>query len=289
MKSVLIVGCGYVGQRVVRRLLDEGWEVSGLVRSHRSAKLLAGLGAVPIVADLDDLSSTASLPVANQALFYFVPPPVTGDSDPRLRKFLATACTKDLPTRIVYISTSGVYGDCHGEWIDESQPLKPTSLRAQRRADAESALYDWSRETGCPAVTLRVPGIYGPGRLPLERVRAGLHLLREADSPYTNRIHVDDLASACVAAMTRGKPGAVYNVSDGHPSNMTDYFNQIADYARLPRPPTVARDEADAVLTPGMRSFMDESKRLVNRRMREELGVKLRYPNLRAGLPSCFE
>ncbi len=289
MKSVLIVGCGYVGQRVARRLLDEGWEVAGVVRSHQSAELLAELGAVPIVVDLDDSSSTVGLPVANKFLFYFVPPSVTDDSDLRLRNFLATACTADLPTRIVYISTSGVYGDCHGEWINESQPLNPTSLRAKRRADAESALYDWSRETGCPVVTLRVPGIYGPGRLPLERIREGLPLLREADSPYTNRIHVDDLAATCVAAMTRGKPGAVYNASDGHPSNMTDYFNQIADYGRLPRPPTVARDEADAVLTPGIRSFMDESKRLVNRRMREELGVKLRYPNLKAGLPSCFE
>lgn len=289
MKSVLIVGCGYVGQRVARRLLDEGWEVSGVVRSHRSAESLAELGVVPIVADLDDSSSKFGLPVANKVLFYFVPPSVAGDVDLRLRNFLATACTADLPTRIVYISTSGVYGDCHGEWINESQPLNPTSLRAKRRADAESALYDWSRETGCPAVTLRVPGIYGPGRLPLERIREGLPLLREADSPYTNRIHVDDLAATCVAAMTRGRPGNVYNVSDGQPSNMTDYFNQIADYVRLPRPPTVARDEADAALTPGIRSFMDESKRLVNRRMREELGVRLRYPNLKAGLPSCFE
>ena len=289
MKSVLIVGCGYVGRHVARRLRDAGWEVSGVVRSHQSAELLAELGIVPIVADLDDSSSIVGLSVANRALFYFVPPPVTGDSDPRLRNFLATVCKENLPARIVYISTSGVYGDCHGEWINESQPLNPTSSRAKRRADAEAALCDWSGETGCPVVMLRVPGIYGPGRLPLERIRGGSPLLREADSPYTNRIHVDDLASTCIAAMTRGRAGAVYNVSDGHPSNMTDYFNQIADYARLPRPPTVARDEADAVLTPGIRSFMDESKRLVNRRMREELGVKLRYPNLKAGLPSCFE
>ena len=289
MKSVLIVGCGYVGRHVARRLRDAGCAVTGVVRSQQSAELLAELSIVPIVADLDESSTVVALPVANNALFYFVPPPATGDSDLRLRNFLATLSMKKLPTRIVYISTSGVYGDCQGDWIDESQPLNPTSSRAKRRADAESALSEWSRETGCPAMTLRVPGIYGPGRLPLERLRAGLPLLREADSPYTNRIHVDDLAATCVAAMTRGVPGAVYNVSDGHPSNMTDYFNQIADYARLPRPPTVGRDEADAVLTSGMRAFMDESKRLVNRRMREELGVTLRYPNLKAGLPSCFE
>ena len=289
MNSVLIVGCGYLGQRVAGRMLRSGWAVSGVVRSHRSAERLAELGAVPLVADLDDSSTTVGLPVANKALFYFVAPLVTGESDPRLRSFLATACTDKPPARVVYISTSGVYGDCLGDWIDESQPLKPTSLRAKRRADAESALSGWSRHTGCPVVTLRVPGIYGPGRLPLERIRKGLPLLREADSPYTNRIHVDDLAAACVAAMIRGKPGAVYNVSDGHPSNMTDYFNQIADYARLPRPPTVSRDQADTALTAGIRSFMDESKRLVNRRMREELGVTLRYPNLAAGLPSCFE
>ena len=289
MNSALIVGCGYLGQRLAGHMLRSGWTVSGVVRSHGSAERLAELGAVPLVVDLDDSSNTLGLPVANKALFYFVAPPLIGESDPRLRGFLATACTDKPPARVVYVSTSGVYGDCLGHWIDESQPLNPTSLRAKRRADAESALAGWSRQTGCPVVTLRVPGIYGPGRLPLERIRKGLPLLREADSPYTNRIHVDDLAAACMAAMTRGKPGAVYNVSDGHPSNMTDYFNQIADYARLPRPPTVGRDQADTALTAGIRSFMDESKRLVNRRMREELGVTLRYPNLAAGLPSCFE
>ena len=145
----------------------------------------------------------------------------------------------------------------------------------------------WQAATGVPVVILRVPGIYGPGKLPLERLRKGLPLLREADSPYTNRIHVDDLIVTCRAAMERGRPGAAYNVSDGQPSNMTDYFNRIADFTGLPRPPTISRDDIDQ-LSPAMRGFMDESKRLSNRRLREELGVTLLYPTLEDGLAACI-
>jgi nucleoside-diphosphate-sugar epimerase len=198
------------------------------------------------------------------------------------------ALTGALPRRVVYFSTSGVYGDCAGGWVDESHALRPATPRARRRADAESALRTWSAATDVAVVILRVPGIYGPGKLPLERLRKGLPLLREDDSPYTNRIHVDDLIAACRAAMARGTPGAAYNVSDGQPSNMTDYFNRIADFTGLPRPPVVGRDEIER-LSPGMRAFMEESKRLDNHRMREELGVELRYPTLEAGLAACLE
>ncbi len=226
------------------------------------------------------------LPTTGTELYYFAPPPAEGDTDPRLRRVLA-ALTAALPQRIVYISTSGVYGDCAGAWVDETYPLNPSTPRAHRRADAEAALHAWSAATGVPVVILRVPGIYGPGKLPLERLRKGLPLLSEADSPYTNRIHVDDLITVCRAAMQRGQPGAAYNVSDGQPSNMTDYFNRIADFTGLPRPPLISRDEIDQ-LSPGMRGFMEESKRLDNRRMREELGVELRYPTLEAGLAACL-
>jgi nucleoside-diphosphate-sugar epimerase len=193
-----------------------------------------------------------------------------------------------LPARIVYISTSAVYGDCDGAWIDETAPLRPDTTRGWRRLDAERQLLAWSERTGVPVVILRVPGIYGPGRLPLERLRKGLPLPREDQCPYTNRIHADDLAAICLAAMARGAPGAAYNVSDGHRSNMVDYFNRIADRARLPRPPTLERAEAERQLTPGMLGYMRESKRLKNERMLRELGVELQYPDLEAGLDSCF-
>lgn len=286
MAPVLIVGCGYVGRRLAARLLAEDRAVTGLVRSAESAARLAGAGVTALAADLDSAAPLPALPRGAEA-YYFAPPPAAGDADPRLRRVLA-ALTGALPRRVVYLSTSGVYGDCAGGWVDESHALRPATPRARRRADAESALRTWSAATDVAVVILRVPGIYGPGKLPLERLRKGLPLLREDDSPYTNRIHVDDLIAACRAAMARGTPGAAYNVSDGQPSNMTDYFNRIADFTGLPRPPVVGRDEIER-LSPGMRAFMEESKRLDNHRMREELGVELRYPTLEAGLAACLE
>lgn len=283
---VLIVGCGYVGGRLARQLTSEGRAVTGLVCSAESAAALRRDGVTAIQADLDSAAALPALPGAGAEAYYFAPPPGEGDGDPRVARVLA-ALAGCPPVRIVYISTSGVYGDCAGAWVDESHPLHPATPRARRRAAAEAALQAWSAATGVPVVILRVPGIYGPGKLPLERLRKGLPLLREQDSPFTNRIHVDDLIAVCRAAMTRGTPGAAYNVSDGQPSNMTDYFNRIADVTGLPRPPVVGREDIDA-LSPGMRAFMEESKRLDNRRMREELGVTLRYPTLEAGLAASL-
>ena len=286
MAPVLIVGCGYLGRRLARALGMTGCDVRGVVRSEESAAAVAALGAAAARIDLDADFPPPQLPSADTELYYFAPPPAEGDDDPRMRRVLA-ALEQALPRRIVYVSTSGVYGDCAGDWIDESHPLNPATARARRRAAAETLLQHWSASTGVPIVILRVPGIYGPGKLPLERLRKRLPLLREEDSPFTNRIHVDDLVSACCAAMERGRPGSAYNVSDGQPSNMTDYFNRIADRVGLPRPPVIARADIDA-LSPGMRAFMEESKRLDNRRMREELGVELRYPTLEAGLDACL-
>ena len=286
MAPVLIVGCGYLGRRLAREVVRDGRAVTGIVRSVESAEVLAAMGILSLRIDLDEERGADPLPSAGAELYYFAPPTATGDDDPRMRRVLA-ALTEAAPRRVVYVSTSGVYGDCAGAWIDESRPLNPTTARARRRAAAERALQSWSARTGVPVVILRVPGIYGPGKLPLERLRKGLPLLREEDSPFTNRIHVDDLVAVCRAAMERGRPGAAYNVSDGQPSNMTDYFNRIADRVGLPRPPVISRADIDA-LSPGMRAFMEESKRLDNRRMREELGIELRYPTLEAGLDACL-
>ncbi len=287
MKPVLIIGCGYVGQRLARVLCRDGCAVTGVIRSGESAAAVRDLGATAVQVDLDTESVLPELPTTNTELFYFAPPPGTGATDPRLRSVLTAITPEILPARIVYISTSGVYGDCGGDWVDESYPLNPATPRALRRADAEAALHAWSNATGVPVVILRVPGIYGPGKLPLERLRKGLPLLREDESPYTNRIQVDDLIAVCQAAMQRGTPGAAYNVSDGQPSNMTDYFNRIADFTGLPRPPVIRRDQIDQ-LSPGMRGFMEESKRLDTRRLREELGVTLNYPTFELGLAASL-
>ena len=287
MNAVLILGCGDIGRRVARACRADGARVTGLVRSDAAAARLREAGIEVLQADLD--GPLPHLPARDAEVYYFAPPPPAGDTDPRMASALPALARDGLPRRIVYISTSAVYGDCGGAWIDEDAPLRPDTGRGRRRLDAERQLLDWGTRHGVPVVILRVPGIYGPGRLPLERLRKGLPLLREDQCPYTNRIHADDLAAICRAAMARGTPGSAYNVSDGHPSNMVDYFNRIADRAGLPRPPTLDREEAQRALTPGMLGYMRESKRLKNARMLRELGVELQYPELEAGLASCFE
>ena len=282
----LIVGCGDIGQRVARLEIETGARVLGLVRSASTASILEKLGVSVLRADLDEVASLATLPDQLATLYYFAPPPPSGLDDPRLRNFLNAL--EGPPERVVYISTSGVYGDCTGAWIDEDWPLNPKSDRGKRRLAAELLLGEWSQQTGVPVVILRVPGIYGPGRLPVDRVRQGIPVVIPEESPYTNRIHADDLAAVCVAAARRGQPGSAYNVSDGHPTTMTDYFWRIADLTGLPRPAALSMAEARQVLTPAMLSFLEESRRLINRRMLDDLQITLRYPDLAHGLRHCL-
>lgn len=284
---VLIVGCGDVGLRVALRLRAQQVPVLGVVRRPDAAQALAQAGIKPLLHDLD---GHAPLPDAAQ-VFWFAPPPAQGRSDPLLRAWLATP-RRGAARRIVYISTSGVYGDCQGRWIDEDEPLKPQTERAHRRVDAEQALLAHAQAHGDAVILLRVPGIYGPGRLPVERLRQNLPVVEDAPDAdarhWTNRIHADDLATAACAAMQRGAPGRAYNIADGHPSTMADYFTRCARLLGLPDPPRVPLAEARRRLSPALMSFLDESKRLRNRRMRDELGVVLRYPSLEHGLPSCL-
>lgn len=286
MNAVLIVGCGAIGRRVAALCQAEGQSVTGLVQRAASAAQLQATGVRPWQADLDAAATLASGQFAGRQIYYFAPPPAPGETDPRMANFLATIVDDDLPQRIVYISTTGVYGNCGGAWITEAQPVNPRSARGKRRLDAENSLRVGSARTGVPVVILRVPGIYGPGRLPLERLKKSLPVLREEEAPYSNRIHAEDLARICVAAMQRGIPGAVYNVADNQPTTMSHYFNQIADASGLPRPPAVSLAEARTALTPAMLSFIEESRRIDNRKLREELGVKLLYPDLASGLES---
>lgn len=284
MPAVLIVGCGDVGRCVATAERQAGEPVTALVRSAPSAARLATLGLSVVRGDLDAASTLMGLPTGGALVYYFAPPPPSGLTDPRLRNFLSTIAPSALPARIVLISTSGVYGDCHGEWVTETRAPHPDAERAHRRLDAENALQHWGALQRVPVVILRVPGIYGPGRLPEKRLRAGEAVLRELDSPWSNRVHIHDLTRACLAAARRGRPGGVYNISDGNPSSMTDYFNRVADALGLARPPQIALAQARAELGAGILSYLAESKRLDNRRMREELGVVPDYPDLDRGL-----
>jgi nucleoside-diphosphate-sugar epimerase len=306
MAKTIILGCGYIGRRLARYYLDQGDVVLGIVRSAESAASLARGGIPALAWDLAALdiglagepgavsdrgaSAPAALGMsfAGARLFHLAPPPNTGTQDLHTRHLVAAFSHIGNPARVIYVSTTGVYGNCGGAWVDEERPVRPQADRARRRLDAEQTLSQWRGAAGAALVTLRVAGIYGPGRLPLERIRAGLPLVRPEEAPWSNRIHADDLVATCIAAMERGENGAVYNVCDGNPSTMTDYFFQVADAAGLPRPPVIGLADAQSQLSAGMLSYMSESRRLSNRRLVEELGVALRYPHLHEGLASCF-
>jgi len=283
---MLIIGCGYMGRRLIRRQADPA-QVTGLVRSAAAVDAIAALGAHALRADLDE-EPLPPLPLAGNRVLYLAPPPRSGVRDTRMAHFLAACARQGDPARIVYLSTTGVYGDCGGQWVDEQWPARPGADRARRRWDAEQQLRAWHARSGGELVILRVAGIYGPGKLPLQRLRQGLPMIPPEQAPWTNRIHADDLVTVLLAALQRGRDGEVYNVSDGHPGNMADYFNRVADLTGLPRPPVIAPDQAEDQLSAGLRSYLAESRRLSNRKLLDELGVTLRYPTLDEGLPACF-
>ncbi len=279
--SILIIGCGDVGCRVAA-LLSASESVYGVVRSQQAAGRVATHGGIPLWADLDDPKTLHALPAA-RLLFYFAPPPADGDTDPRLDAVLA-ALNGKLPLRVVYISTTAVYGDCRGDWITEQQAVEPTTARGRRRWYAERALTSWCLAHEVALVILRVAGIYGPGRVPHERLARGLPVLHEAIAPYTNRIHQDDLARVCVAAAERAPLGALYNVADGHPSTMTRYFLRLSETLGYPAPPQVSWEQAQAQLSVSMLSFLADSRRIDNTKLLRELNMTLKYPDLEAGL-----
>ncbi|WP_295390087.1 SDR family oxidoreductase [uncultured Thiodictyon sp.] len=287
MGDIIIVGCGYVGTRLARQYLGLGQSVLGVVRTQAGVERLAAAGIAARRADLAGEGLDA-LPLDGALVFHLAPPPDQGREDSRTRRLVEAFTRAGQPQRLVYISTTGVYGDCGGAWVDESWPARPGVDRSYRRWDAEETLRRWSDASGGELAILRVAGIYGPGRLPLERIRQGVPMVRAEDSPFSNRIHVDDLVAACMLAMERGQSGAVYNACDDSPSSMTDYFLAIADAAGLPRPPLIPLAQAQGQVSAAMLSYLTESRRLSNRKLREELGLILRYPSLADGLPSCL-
>lgn len=283
MRSALIVGCGDVGRRLGRQLIDRGVPCIGVARSEAAARLAKEWGLASQTADLDDPASLGPLNTAGATVFYLAPPPASGHTDPRVRHFI-DHCQDRLPSKVVYISTSGVYGDCGGAWVAEDRPPRPVSDRARRRLDAETRWLHWASDSGVEVVILRCGGIYGPGRLPIDRLREGVVVVCPDEAPYSNRIHSEDLASACIAAAQRAQGGEVFNIADGSPSTMTEYFYAVADAVGLPRPRCVSMRDAEAELSPGMWSFIRESRRLDVSKMFERLQLTLRYPTLAEGL-----
>ena len=244
-------------------------------------------GIKPLTGNLDRPSTLARLAGIATHVVHMAPPPQQGWSDPRTLALLRALRGRTLPAALVYGSTSGVYGDCGGAWVDEVRGYNASTPRAVRRVDAERQLRFWSRSTGVRANVLRIPGIYAKDReggTPRERLHKGTPVLQAQDDVYTNHIQADDLARACVAALWKGRPLRAYNVSDDTELKMGDYFDLAADLYQLPRPPRVAREGAQAQLPVMLLSFMSESRRLTNTRMKTELGLRLRYPTVREGL-----
>jgi nucleoside-diphosphate-sugar epimerase len=284
MNSLLIVGCGDIALRALPRLART-YRVFGLVRASAQADRIAALGAIPLIGDLDKPATLHALSAGSDLVLHLAPPSESGERDQRTDNLIAALSVRP-PERLVYISTSGVYGDCGGAWVDEDRPVAPQSVRALRRVDAERALLDWGKQSGVAVAILRVPGIYATERLPLALLSRALPVLRAEDDVNSNHIHADDLAAVCLAALERGAAGRVYNASDDSEIKMGDYFDLVADRARLPRPPRIARAAAEAgAIGEGLMSFMRESRRLVNTRMKAELGVRLCYPSVYEGVP----
>ncbi len=273
---LLVVGCGDVGMRLLP-LVRERFRVFAVTSQPARRAELRAAGAIPIVADLDRPETLRRLARIAPWVVHLAPPPRQGALDLRTRNLTAI-----LPegTHVVYISTSGVYGDRKGALIDETAPRAARNARARRRVDAEQVLRAWAVGTGGQVSILRAPGIYAAQRLPLERLRQGTPALAAADDVYTNHIHADDLARLALLALFRARPGRAYNASDDTHMKMGEYFDLVADAFGLPRPPRLPRAELEKAVSPMLLSFMSESRRLDNRRIKHELRARLRHPRV---------
>jgi nucleoside-diphosphate-sugar epimerase len=284
--TLLIVGCGDVGLRVAR-LLRGRWRLLALTSSTSRVDELRRAGVVPLVGNLDAPDSLGRLAGLADAVLHLAPPPSAGPTDTRTVHLLQALARQGRVRRIVYGSTSGVYGDAQGARFDETRAVRPATDRGRRRVDAEARLRAFGRSTGVCVSVLRIPGIYAgdrPGGHPRERLARGTPVLNHDDDVYTNHIHADDLARACVAALHRGLPQRVVHASDDTELKMGDYFELAARLCGLPAPPRISRAQAAGQMSAMQLSFMGESRRLDNRRLKRELRLRLRHPTVAEGL-----
>ena len=277
---LLILGCGDVGLRLLPLVRDH-FRVFAVTSQPSRREELRAAGAIPIIADLDQPASLARLASLSNRIVHLAPPQSEGTKDQRTRNL--TAILPDRAT-VVYISTSGVYGDCSGAWIDETRTVRPQNARAKRRVDAEQTLRAWAKRAHGRLSILRVPGIYAADRLPLERLKQGTPALIAEEDVVTNHIHADDLARIIACALFRAAPSRIYHAVDDTDMRMGDYFDAVADAFHLTRPPRLPRHALQQIVSPMLLSFMSESRRLNNLRLKAELGVRLRFPLVRDAL-----
>ena len=285
-ERVLLVGCGDIGLRVAA-LTRPQVRLLALTSSPARAPELRALGITALQGNLDEPASLRRLSGLASRVVHLAPPPEGSDGDPRTLALLRALRLRSLPQSLVYGSTSGVYGDLQGAIATEIRAVNAYTARARRRIDAEKMVRHFGRATGVHSAILRIPGIYAPNRVggtPRERLLRGTPMLCAADDVYTNHIHADDLARACVAALWRGAPQRIYNTNDDTCLKMADYFELAADLYGLPRPERLTRAQAQQRLPLALLSFMSESRRMDNSRLKKELRLKLRYPTVVQGL-----
>lgn len=284
--NISIVGCGYIGKKVASKLFSIGEVVECYVHSQRSKNDCQGLGLKAHLLELDNVDCTKQWQVKdNNVIAYFAPPPRHGITDTRMTHFiLMLESLASIPNKILLISTTGIYGDCQGEWIDETRAVNPQADRAHRRLSAEAQLQQFCKSKNIQCIIFRLPGIYALDKLPVERISSGESIVCAKDSGYTNRIHADDLVAFCVEALTQKISAGIYNCCDGNPSTMNDYFMRVADVLNLPRPTEISLQQAQQQLSSGMLSYLAESKRISNKKLLDSFTTKLKYPDLDSAL-----
>ena len=285
-QRLLIIGCGDIGLRVAQALPNRV-RVLALTSSANRTADLRSRGVIPLLGNLDDPASLQRLAGLAHRVLHLAPPPGEGWKDPRTLALTRGLRRRSPPSSLVYGSTSGVYGDCQGAFATENRATNPDTPRARRRVDAEDAVRLLGRSAGVRSSILRIPGIYAPDRVggtPRGRLEKSTPVLRAEDDVYTNHIHADDLARACVLALWRGKPQRAYNINDDAALKMGDYFAAAAALYGLPVPPRISRAQAEREISPMQLSFMSESRRMVNTRMKLELGLRLHFSHVLDGL-----
>jgi nucleoside-diphosphate-sugar epimerase len=285
---LVLIGCGDIGSRVAKQAQEAGYApIFGTTRTTAAMSRLAANDITPLLLDLDARTTDCALPAENATIIYFVPPPGGGFTDTRVRNFCQLLDNAPQPAKVIYISTTAVYGDHGDDWITEETSPAPTTSRGKRRLDAEETFKAWGQAHQVPVIILRVAGIYGPGRLPLQQLLSNHPVLLPAEARPTNRIHADDLAAICLAVARKCNADDLFNICDGHPDTLTDYFTAAAKLLELPPPPQITLAEAHSLMTPLMLTYVREGHRISNNRLLNRLGIHLRYPTLADGLQSC--
>ena len=286
MQSV-ILGCGDIGRRVIKELLSQGHnntDIIGLVNSIESTERCAELGVIGLRFDLDNLNRNLSFCSISQ-VYYMIPPQKDGSTDQRTNVLLNHFTEAEIkPEKVILISTTGVYGDCDGNWVTEKSDTNPQTGRGKRRLDSEQQWLAWGKTNHVSIVILRVPGIYAHSRLPRERIEKGIPVVRSEECGYTNRIHADDLALMCITAMQKGRPGEIFNATDGTPGKISEYLQEAAKTLKLKPLPEISMSEGKTILSSGMLSYLNESRKISNEKIITALNINLRYPNFREGI-----